>query len=77
MRFTTLINVMPALFAIAVPIGVASAQTQFTISSVNSGQVLDVPAFATTPGTLIEQWPANGGTNQQWTFSRRAWFNWL
>jgi hypothetical protein len=39
------------------------------IVSVNSGEVLDVPNFSTSPGTLIQQYPANGGTNQQWRFS--------
>ena len=60
------INAGLALLAVAV--GVASAQTPFTISSVNSGQVLDLPGFSMSRGTLIQQWPANGGTNQQWTF---------
>jgi hypothetical protein len=47
---------------------------EFEIVSVNSGLVLDVPRFLPTPGVLIQQWPANGGTNQQWTIHRHAGF---
>lgn len=50
--------------------GMLSAQTPFIIASVNSGQVLDVPHLSTTPGTLIQQYPFNGGANQQWTIRR-------
>jgi hypothetical protein len=62
------ISAMPALLTITVSISLASAQSRFMIYSVNSGQVLDVPGFSTTPGTLIQQWPPNLGKNQQWTF---------
>jgi endo-1,4-beta-xylanase len=44
----------------------ATAQQLVMIKNVNSGQVLDVPAFSLDPGTLIEQWDFNGGSNQQW-----------
>ncbi len=44
--------------------------TQFVVTSVNSGLVLDVPAFSKTPGTDIQQWTGNGGTNQLWTLSQ-------
>src|SRR5437868_2702029 len=37
-----------------------------TISNRNSRLVLDVPNGSTTSGTLIQQYPANGGNNQQW-----------
>jgi hypothetical protein len=40
---------------------------EFEIVSVNSGLVLDVQSRSATPGALIQQWPATGGTNQQWT----------
>jgi hypothetical protein len=59
-------SVMLALLAMAASIGLLPAQTPFMIASVSSGQVLDVPGFSTTPGALIQQYPANGGTNQQW-----------
>jgi hypothetical protein len=29
---------------------------------------LDVPGFSTAAGAHIQQWPCNGGTNQQWNF---------
>lgn len=47
-----------------------SAQTPFVISSVSSGQVLDDQAFSTNPGTVLQQWPANGEKNQQWNLQR-------
>ena len=60
------------LLAIAASIGLASAQTPFMISSVNSGQVLDVPDFSKNSGALIQQYTPNGGTNQQFTLRRRG-----
>jgi hypothetical protein len=59
-----------ALLAMTASIGVAAAQTHFMIASVNSGQVLDVPYLSKSAGTLIQQYPMNGGANQQWTFRR-------
>src|SRR5580658_9059854 len=61
-----------ALLAIAASIGVASAQTQFMISSVNSSEVLTVPNSSKSPGEGIQQSTALGGTNQQWTLHRIA-----
>jgi hypothetical protein len=37
-----------------------------TVTNVGSGKVLDVPGGSTSTGTQLEQWTANGGTNQQW-----------
>ena len=34
-----------------------------------SGDVLDVPGGNTANGTRLEQWPFNGGANQQWTLT--------
>jgi hypothetical protein len=42
------------------------AQYQIRLANHNSGQVLDVPRFSTGWGTLVEQWPFNGGSNQEW-----------
>jgi len=39
----------------------------YIITSVHSGQALDDPAFSTANGTLMQQYPVNDGTNQQWT----------
>ena len=61
-----------ALQALVVSAGFASAQTPFTIQSVSSGLVLDVPDFSKSAGTLIQQYPANGGTNQQWMLHRNT-----
>ncbi|WP_084483802.1 RICIN domain-containing protein [Nocardia anaemiae] len=32
----------------------------------NSHKCLDVPAFSTDDGTIVEQYQCNAGTNQQW-----------
>ena len=40
----------------------------YTISSAQSGMVLDVVGASTGTGAGIEQWPSNGGANQQWSF---------
>ncbi len=39
----------------------------YVITSVHSGQALDDPAFSTVDATVIQQYPVNNGTNQQWT----------
>jgi len=38
----------------------------YVITSVHSGQALDDPAFSTVNGTVMQQYPVNNGTNQQW-----------
>ena len=38
----------------------------YVITNLNSGQVIDVTGQSTTEGTKIDQYPANGQTNQQW-----------
>ncbi|MFC9931525.1 RICIN domain-containing protein [Streptomyces sp. NPDC127190] len=38
----------------------------YKIVSVRSGELLDAVGAGTSDGTLIDQWPANGATNQQW-----------
>ena len=60
------------LLAMAASIGLASGQTPFVISSVSSGQALDVPDFSKNSGALIQQYTPNGGTNQQFTLRRHA-----
>ena len=37
------------------------------IRAVAAGRCLDVPNRSTTPGTQVEIWDCNGGTNQTWT----------
>ncbi len=38
----------------------------FTLAYTGSGKVLDVNGGSSTAGLQLEQWTANGGTNQQW-----------
>jgi hypothetical protein len=47
---------------------ISSLAQAYKIVSVSSGKVLDVPAFATGDGVIIQQFTDNGGTNQQWRF---------
>jgi Phosphate-induced protein 1 conserved region/Ricin-type beta-trefoil lectin domain-like len=43
--------------------------TALTLTSKNSGQVLDDPASALNEGTGVVQWPSSGYPNQNWIFS--------
>ncbi|MCY0931781.1 RICIN domain-containing protein [Streptomyces sp. H27-H1] len=36
------------------------------------GKALDDPGHSTTPGTQLITWTANGGANQNWTFTQQA-----
>jgi hypothetical protein len=45
---------------------VAAAGGAYTLRYTASGKVLDVNGSATTAGLQLQQWTANGGTNQQW-----------
>lgn len=38
----------------------------YYIKNVATGQVIDIPQFKTAQGTQLDEWPRNGGTNQQW-----------
>jgi hypothetical protein len=39
----------------------------YVLTYTGSGKVLDVNASSTTAGLQLQQWTANGGTNQQWS----------
>jgi hypothetical protein len=41
-----------------------------TIASLNSLDDLEVPGSSMKPGTLLDQWDGNGGTNQEWRFEK-------
>ncbi|MFI0815393.1 ricin-type beta-trefoil lectin domain protein [Streptomyces sp. NPDC021098] len=41
--------------------------TTGTIVGAGSGRCVDVPNQSQTPGTQVELWDCNGGSNQQWT----------
>ena len=43
-----------------------SPNSNYVITSVNSGMVLDDPGSSRTAGTQIDQWSLNNGLNQQW-----------
>jgi hypothetical protein len=63
---------VPALVGGAVLAGPASASTQFTVHVTPNntfGLLLDVSGGSTQPGAPVIDWWANGGANQQWTFS--------
>jgi beta-xylosidase len=40
------------------------------LTNANSGLVMDVTNASTSNGALIDQWTANGGTNQQWALTQ-------
>jgi len=43
------------------------ANGTYVINNKNSGLVIDDTGNSTTEGTLMDQWAADGGTNQEWT----------
>ena len=45
------------------------ADGDYTITNNASKLVLDDPGSSTSAGTSMYQWPANGGTNQEWFFA--------
>jgi hypothetical protein len=49
-----------------------SLNGKYELKSVSSGDVLDASGAAITDGTPIIQWPATGGTNQEWTLSENS-----
>jgi endoglucanase len=42
------------------------ANGTYYIRNAHSGDVIDIPQHKTAQGTDLDQWPKNGGTNQQW-----------
>ncbi|MFI9816318.1 RICIN domain-containing protein [Saccharothrix variisporea] len=45
---------------------ISTAQSAYTLRYTTSGKLLDVNASSATVGLQLQQWSANGGTNQQW-----------
>src|SRR3954468_10311234 len=45
---------------------IATTQDAYTLRYTTSGKVLDVNAGSSTTGLQLQQWTANGGTNQTW-----------
>jgi endoglucanase len=42
----------------------------YSIKNRNSGDVIDIPAFNSAQGTVLDQWPQNNGVNQKWVVTR-------
>ena len=40
------------------------------LTNQNSGIAMDVAGASTAAGALVIQWPADGGTNQEWTLQQ-------
>src|SRR5206468_4174802 len=45
---------------------ISTTQDAYTLRYTTSGKVLDVNAGSSTTGLQLQQWTANGGTNQMW-----------
>jgi endoglucanase len=60
-------SLLASLHAIqpACPAGPVAGGTYY-IKNRSSGDVIDIPAFKSVPGTDLDQWPRNGGVNQKW-----------
>jgi hypothetical protein len=41
----------------------------YLIVNLHSGMAADDFGNSTSPGTIIDQWPTNGGNNQTWSLS--------
>jgi endoglucanase len=53
----------------ACPTGQVRGGTYY-IRNLGSGDVVDIPAFKSAPGTVLDQWPENNGANQKWVVTR-------
>jgi hypothetical protein len=65
-------NAATVLLGMAACTGLASAQTQFLITSDSSGLALDVTASSTAPGGSIQQSVPTAAANQLWTMRRHG-----
>ncbi|MBR7839047.1 RICIN domain-containing protein [Actinospica durhamensis] len=45
----------------------SSSDASYELASLSTGQVADVSGSSTTAGAIVDQWPTNGGANQEWT----------
>lgn len=67
LRAVAIVVVTAATFgalAAAIP---AAADSSGEVHAVGAGKCLDVPGLSTTPGTQLDIWTCNGGSNQIWT----------
>lgn len=49
--------------------GTGLSNGTYTVTNLAGSLVWDDPAFSKVSGTSVNLWPANGGTNQRWTFT--------
>jgi hypothetical protein len=54
------------------PATTAALSGTYQIVNRNSGDLIDAAGAGTANGTAIDQWPANGGTNQQWKITANS-----
>jgi hypothetical protein len=47
----------------------SSSDRSYELTNLGSGQVVDVAGSSTAAGATVDQWPTNGGANQEWTLS--------
>jgi hypothetical protein len=47
----------------------SSTNASYELANLGSGLVVDVVGNSTTAGAVVDQWPTNGGANQEWTLS--------
>jgi len=59
----------PSNEASAMPGGAILPSGTYTVTKGAGTLVWDDPGFATSAGTNVVLWPANGGRNQEWTFT--------
>ena len=48
----------------------ALANGTYYVKNRASGDVIDIPAFNSAQGTVLDQWPLNHGVNQRWVVTR-------
>jgi endoglucanase len=46
------------------------ANGTYYLKNRGSGDVVDIPAFKSAQGTILDQWPLNDGSNQKWVVTR-------
>jgi hypothetical protein len=47
----------------------SSSNASYELASLGSGLVADVAGSSTAAGAVVDQWPTNGGANQEWALS--------
>jgi alpha-galactosidase len=63
----TISALVPAHGTVMFRVSGGNAGTAGEVHAVGAGKCLDVPSSSTTPGTQLDIWGCNGGSNQIWT----------